>query len=61
MKIERAFCINGFTLFIYYHPADYWQFAIVSKHGKLWQPEDIFFSPDWAERDARQWIKVVLS
>jgi hypothetical protein len=60
MKIERAISINGFALFIYYHPADYYQFAIVSKHGKLWQPEDIFFCPDWAERDARQWIGIVL-
>jgi hypothetical protein len=39
---------------------EYKQYAIVSRHGKLWQPEDISFSPDWAEKDGRQWIKVVL-
>lgn len=60
MKIEKAISINGFALFIYYHPADYYQYAIVSRQGKLWLPEDIFFSPDWAERDGRQWISVVL-
>jgi hypothetical protein len=60
MKIERAISIDGFALFVYYHPGQYYQYAIVSKNGRLWQPEDIFFSPDWAERDARQWISVVL-
>lgn len=60
MKIEKAISINGFALFIYYHPAEYWQLAIFCRHGKLWLPEDIFFSPDWAERDGRQWIGIVL-
>lgn len=60
MRIEKAISIDGFILFILYSPAEYWQYAIVSRNGKLWQPEDIFFSPDWAERDGRQWIRVVL-
>ncbi len=60
MKIGLMTGIENLTLIVFYTSADYWQFAVITAHGKLHQPHDIFYSAKSAECEGRQWIKVVL-
>ena len=60
MKIDLMTGIENLTLIVFYTSADYWQFAVITANRKLHQPHDIFYSPKSAEREGRQWIKVVL-
>lgn len=59
-RIRKLIGIDGCTLLIYYYGAEYWQFSVIGKQGKLWQPEDIFFCPHAAEREGRLWVKFLL-
>lgn len=60
MIIEKIVGIHGLTLLIYYTSAEYWQFAVISKSGHLWQPNEIFFTPDAAESEGKKWIWAVM-
>jgi hypothetical protein len=60
LKIEKIIGIKGLTLLTYYTRAEYWQFVIVGKDGKIWQPDEIFYTPDEAETEGKRWIRAVM-
>lgn len=56
MRIEKIIAINGLTLLIYYTKAYCWQFEVIEKNARLWQPNKIFYSADAAEVAGKMFI-----
>ena len=56
MRIEKIVSINGYTLIVFYSPADCYQFSIVGPDGDRFEPNDIFYAAAAAEEEGRRWI-----
>ena len=59
MSIIKILSINKFTLAIYYNSSDCYQYSIIDDYGTVLEPDDIFWSPEAAEREGREAINIV--
>ena len=59
MSIIKLVSIGEFILAIYYTPAEYYQYSIIDEYGTVLEADDIFWSPDEAEREGREAINTV--
>ena len=56
MRIEKVVSIDGYTLIVFYSPADCYQFSIICPNGDRFEPNDIFYTAAAAEKEGRRWI-----
>ena len=61
MKIDLMTGIEKFTLVVFYTNENCWQLAVIGADGRVHKFYELFYSAEAAEREGRQWIKVVLS
>jgi hypothetical protein len=57
-KIHLLVGIHNVTLTVFYsEQEDYWQFRLLSPGGEVFGDRKIYFSPEAAEKAAREWIQ----
>lgn len=61
MNIIKLVSIREFILAVYYTPAEYYQYSIIDNYGTVLEADDIFWSPEAAEREGREAISIVSS
>ena len=59
MSIIQVISINQYTLAIYYTSADCYKYYIIDDYGTVYEPDDIFYSSEAAEREGREVINTV--
>lgn len=59
MKIIKIISINKYTLTIYYTSANCFQYTIIDDYGTVYEPDDIFYTSEAAEREGREAINTV--
>jgi hypothetical protein len=59
MSIIKIISINQYTLAIYYTSADCYKYTIIDDYGTVYEPDDIFYTSDAAEREGREAINTV--
>ena len=59
MKLIKILSIGKFTLAVYYTSSDCYQYSIIDEGGVVLEPDDIFWTPDAAEREGREAINTV--
>ncbi|MDH6059041.1 hypothetical protein NWP17_01040 [Chrysosporum bergii ANA360D] len=58
IKIHLIVGIHKVTLAVFYtQQQEYWQFRLVTPGGAVFGEHKIYYSPEAAEKAARQWIK----
>ena len=61
MSIIQVISINQYTLAIYYTSADCYKYCIIDDYGTVYEPDEIFYSSEAAEREGREVINTVSS
>jgi hypothetical protein len=61
MSIIKLVGINQYTLAIYYTSADCYKYTIIDDYGTVYEPDDIFYTSEAAEREGREAINTVSS
>ena len=61
MSIIKIIVIKKYTLAIYYTSAECYKYAIIDDYGTVYEPDDLFYSPEAAEREGREAINTVSS
>ena len=61
MNIIKILSIGKFTLAVFYTSSDYYQYSIIDNYGTVFEPDDIFWTPDAAEHEGREAINIVSS
>ena len=61
MKLIKILSIGKFILAVYYTSSDCYQYSIIDDYGTVLEPDDIFWTPDAAEREGREAINIVSS
>ena len=61
MSIIKIIVINQYTLAIYYTSAECYKYSIIDDYGVVYEPDDLFYSPEAAEREGREAINTVSS
>lgn len=57
-KIHLVVGIHNVTLTVFYtEEDDYWQFRLITPGGAVFGERKIYYSPEAAEKAAREWIK----
>lgn len=59
MKIINVFGINQYILAVYYTSYDCYKYSVIDDYGTVYEPDDIFYTPDAAEREGREAINTV--
>ena len=59
MNIIKLVSIGEFILAIYYTSSEYYQYSIIDDYGTVYEPNDIFWSLNAAEQEARATIGLV--
>ena len=59
MSIIKLISINQYTLAIYYTSADCYKYSIIDEYGTVYEPDDIFYTPEAAEQEGREAINAV--
>ena len=59
MKIIKIISINQYILAVYYTSAECFKYAIIDDYGTVYEPDDIFYASEAAEREGRKAIKTV--
>ena len=59
MKIIKIISIEQHILAVYYTSAECFQYAIIDEGGTVYEPDDIFYTSEAAEREGRKAIKTV--
>ncbi len=61
MNIIKILSIGKFILAVYYTKSDCYKYSIIDDYGTVFEPNDIFWTPEEAEREGREAIKTVSS
>ena len=61
MSIIKLISINQYTLAIFYTSADCYKYSIIDDYGTVYEPDDIFYTWEAAEREGREAIETVSS
>ena len=59
MSIIKILNIGKFTLAVFYTSSEYYQYSIIDDYGTVFEPDDIFWSPEAAEWEGREAINLV--
>ena len=59
MKIIKIIGINKYTLAVYYTSAECYKYTIIDDYGTVYEPDDIFYISEAAEREGREAINAV--
>ena len=59
MKIIKTISIEQYILTVYYTSSDCFQYSIIDDYGTVYEPDDIFYTPEAAEREGREAINTV--
>ena len=59
MSIIKILSIGKFILAVFYTSSDCYQYSIIDEGGVVLEPDDIFWTPDAAEREGREAINIV--
>ena len=59
MKIIKLIGINKYTLTVYYTSSDCFKYSIIDDYGTVYEPDDIFYTSEAAEREGREAINTV--
>ena len=59
MNLIKLVSIGEFILAVYHTSAEYYQFSIIDDYGTVYEPDDIFWSFNDAEEEARATIELV--
>lgn len=61
MSIIKLIGINQYTLAVYYTSSHCYKYAIIDDYGTVYEPDDIFYCSEAAEREGREAINTVSS
>ena len=61
MSIIKLISINQYILAIFYTSADCYKYSIIDEYGTVYEPDDIFYTSEGAEREGREAINTVSS
>ncbi|MTJ08340.1 MULTISPECIES: hypothetical protein [unclassified Anabaena] len=56
IRVHLVVIINNITLLVFYTESDCWEFRLISAGGEIFGEQRIYFSPEAAEKAAREWI-----
>ena len=56
MKVHLVVIINNITLLVFHAESDCWEFRLISAGGQVFGEQRIYYSPEAAEKAAREWI-----
>ncbi len=56
MSIIKIIGIKQYTLAVYYTSADCYKYSIIDDYGAAYEPDDIFYTSEAAEREGRKAI-----
>ena len=59
MSIIKIISIDQYTLAVYYTSYDCYKYSIIDDYGTVYEPDDIFYIPEAAEREGREAINIV--
>ena len=59
MSIIKIIGIKQYTLAVYYTSADCYKYSIIDDYGAAYEPDDIFYTSEAAEREGRKAINTV--
>jgi len=55
-KVNFVATIENNTLVVFYTDAHCWQFRVISAGGQVFGTKRIYYTPEAAEKAAREWI-----
>ncbi len=61
MSIIKIVSIDQYILAVYYTSYDCYKYSIIDDYGVVYEPDDIFYSSEAAEREGREAINTVSS
>jgi hypothetical protein len=61
MKIIKLVVIKQYILAVYYTSSDCYKYSIIDDYGIAYEPDDIFYTSEAAEREGREAINTVSS
>ncbi|ELS04020.1 hypothetical protein Xen7305DRAFT_00037480 [Xenococcus sp. PCC 7305] len=61
MNIIKILSIEKFILAVYYTPPGSFKYSIVDKHGVVFEPYEIYYSSEAAEREGKKTINIASS
>ena len=59
MKIIKTISIEQYILTVYYTSAECYKYSIIDDYGIVYEPDDIFYTSEAAEREGREAINTV--
>ncbi|MEO1691974.1 MAG: hypothetical protein AAFR63_10660 [Cyanobacteria bacterium J06631_6] len=59
MRIINVLSINRYILAVYYTAYDCYKYSVIDDYGTVYEPDDIFYTPDAAEYEGREAINTV--
>ena len=59
MSIIKLVTIGRYTLAVFYTSYDCYKYSIIDDYGMVYEPDNIFYTPEAAEREARETINTV--
>ncbi len=59
MSIIKIISINQYILTVYYTYSDCYKYSIIDDDGTVYEPDDIFYTIEAAEREGREAINTV--
>ena len=61
MSIIKLVTIDRYTLAVFYTSYDCYKYSIIDDYGIVYEPDDIFYTSEAAEREGREAINAVSS
>ena len=59
MSIIKLVSINQYILAVFYTSFDCYKYSIIDDYGTVYEPDDIFYTIEAAEREGREAINTV--
>ncbi|WP_036489777.1 hypothetical protein [Myxosarcina sp. GI1] len=59
MSIIKLIGIKQYTLAVYYTLSDCYKYAIIDDYGTVYEPDEIYYTSEAAEREGREAINTV--
>ena len=59
MSIIKLVTIDRYTLAVFYTSYDCYKYSIIDDYGTVYEPDDIFFTCEAAEREGREAVNTV--
>ncbi|MGV2830739.1 hypothetical protein [Myxosarcina sp. GI1(2024)] len=59
MSIIKIISINQYTLAVFYTSSDCYKYSIIDDYGVVYEPNEIFYTWEAAEREGREAINTV--